>query len=146
MAGRGEISALAPLRSSPAPRRAQPTRCGMQHRPLRASEASSVPRESDDRQGSALKMCGRRRSVDSGEMSTEQLYKRVARILEEARSQVARTVNTAMVHAYWHVGREIVEVEQAGKARAGYGDEVVEQLSARLAGGVRPRFQRPEPL
>lgn len=66
-------------------------------------------------------------------MSTEQLYKRVARILEEARSQVARTVNTAMVHAYWHVGREIVQVEQAGNARAGYGDEVIEQLAARLS-------------
>jgi hypothetical protein len=66
-------------------------------------------------------------------MSTEQLYKRVARILEEARGQVARTVNTAMVHAYWHVGREIVNVEQAGRERAGYGDEVIEQLSARLA-------------
>jgi hypothetical protein len=65
-------------------------------------------------------------------MSTEQLYKCVARILEEARSQVARTVNTAMVHAYWHVGREIVEVEQAGRQRARYGDEVIEQLSARL--------------
>jgi hypothetical protein len=66
-------------------------------------------------------------------MSTEQLYKRVAHILNEARSQVVRTVNTAMVHAYWHVGREIVEVEQAGRQRAGYGDEVIEQLSARLA-------------
>jgi len=30
----------------------------------------------------------------------------------EARSRVARTVNTAMLHAYWLVGREIVEVEQ----------------------------------
>jgi hypothetical protein len=66
-------------------------------------------------------------------MSTEQLYKRVAHILEEAHSQVARAVNTAMVHAYWHVGREIVEVEQAGKARAGYGDQVIEQLSTRLS-------------
>ena len=66
-------------------------------------------------------------------MSTEQLYNRVARILEEARCQVARTVNTAMVHAYWHVSREIIEVAQAGKVRAGYGDEVIEQLSARLS-------------
>jgi predicted nuclease of restriction endonuclease-like (RecB) superfamily len=66
-------------------------------------------------------------------MSTEQLYKRVARILEQARSQIARTVNSAMVHAYWHVGREIVEVEQAGKERAGYGEEIIKQLSAKLA-------------
>ena len=47
------------------------------------------------------------------------LYERVAAILEETRGRVARTVNTAMVQAYWHIGREIVEVEQAGKSRAG---------------------------
>jgi len=44
----------------------------------------------------------------------ERLYERIAAILEEARSRVARTVNTAMVHAYWFIGREIVEVEQQG--------------------------------
>lgn len=51
--------------------------------------------------------------------SEEHLYERVAAILDEARSRVARTVNTAMVHAYWLVGREIVEVEQHGAERAG---------------------------
>ena len=35
----------------------------------------------------------------------EELFARVAQILEAARGQVARTVNTAMVHAYWLVGR-----------------------------------------
>ena len=64
--------------------------------------------------------------------AADQLYGRIAQILEQARGQVARTVNTAMVHAYWHIGREIVEVEQAGAARAGYGEEVLERLSARL--------------
>ena len=34
------------------------------------------------------------------EPEEERLYERVAGILEEARSRVARTVNTAMVHAY----------------------------------------------
>ncbi len=63
----------------------------------------------------------------------EKLYERVAAILDEARSRVARTVNTAMVHAYWLIGREIVEVEQQGKERAGYGDEVVSRLAARLS-------------
>jgi hypothetical protein len=61
------------------------------------------------------------------------LYQRVAQILEQARGQVARSVNTAMVQAYWLVGREIVEVEQAGEARASYGDEVIQRLSTRLA-------------
>jgi predicted nuclease of restriction endonuclease-like (RecB) superfamily len=65
-------------------------------------------------------------------MSDEQLYDRVAEILEQARGQVARTVNTAMVQAYWLIGREIVEVEQAGEQRAGYGDEVMTLLSGRL--------------
>jgi predicted nuclease of restriction endonuclease-like (RecB) superfamily len=36
------------------------------------------------------------------------------------------------VHAYWHVGREIVEVEQSGKERAGYGDELLKGLATKL--------------
>jgi len=67
-------------------------------------------------------------------MNEDQLYQRVAEILEQARGQVARTVNTAMVQAYWHIGREIVEVEQAGEPRADYGEEVIKRLSARLMG------------
>lgn len=65
-------------------------------------------------------------------MSDDLLYQRVAKILEQARGQVARTVNTAMVQAYWLIGREIVEVEQVGAARAGYGEELMQRLSARL--------------
>jgi hypothetical protein len=68
----------------------------------------------------------------------DNLYRRVADILEAARSQVARTVNTAMVHAYWHVGREIVEVEQRGEDRASYGEQLIANLAARL----NPRFGR----
>ena len=62
----------------------------------------------------------------------EGLYERVAQILEQARGQIARTVNTAMVQSYWLVGREIVEVEQAGEQRAGYGEELIDRLSRRL--------------
>ena len=50
-----------------------------------------------------------------------------------ARSHIARTVNTAMVHAYWLIGREIVEVEQHGAGRAAYGEELLKKLAARLA-------------
>jgi predicted nuclease of restriction endonuclease-like (RecB) superfamily len=62
----------------------------------------------------------------------EHLYERIASILDEARSRVARTVNTAMVHAYWLIGREIVEVEQQGEARAGYGEQLLDGLARRL--------------
>jgi predicted nuclease of restriction endonuclease-like (RecB) superfamily len=65
-------------------------------------------------------------------VTDDQLYQRIAQILEQARGQVARTVNTAMVQAYWQVGREIVEVEQAGELRAGYGEELIARLSVRL--------------
>jgi hypothetical protein len=38
-----------------------------------------------------------------------------------------------MVQAYWLIGREIVEVEQQGARRAGYGDELIERLAGRVA-------------
>lgn len=69
---------------------------------------------------------------DVPERSSDELFERIAAIVEAARGHVARSVNTAMVHAYWHIGREIVEVEQHGQDRARYGDELVKQLSARL--------------
>jgi predicted nuclease of restriction endonuclease-like (RecB) superfamily len=62
----------------------------------------------------------------------EALFRRVAEIMESARGQVARTENSAMVHAYWLIGREIVEVEQQGKKRAGYGEQVIQGLAERL--------------
>jgi predicted nuclease of restriction endonuclease-like (RecB) superfamily len=65
-------------------------------------------------------------------MIEDDLYQRIASILEVARGKVARTVNTAMVHAYWQIGREIVLVEQGGAARAGYGEQLMEVLAARL--------------
>jgi hypothetical protein len=34
------------------------------------------------------------------------LFKRVAEIIESARGRVARSVNSAMVQAYWLIGRE----------------------------------------
>ncbi len=75
----------------------------------------------------------------------EELFKRVAEIIEAARGHVARTVNSAMVHAYWLIGREIVEVEQHGRKRAGYGEELMNRLAERLAGrwrGFGPRTLR----
>ena len=60
------------------------------------------------------------------------LYDRIRDILESARANVARTVNTTQVVANWLIGREIVEEEQAGKRRAAYGAEQLRELAARL--------------
>jgi predicted nuclease of restriction endonuclease-like (RecB) superfamily len=62
------------------------------------------------------------------------LLERVVAILEEARTQVARAVNSAMVLAYWHIGRELVEYVQGGAARADYGERVIDALGAQLRG------------
>ena len=70
----------------------------------------------------------------------EHLYGRIAAILDDARSRIARTVNTAMVHAYWLIGREIVEVEQGGKERAGYGDGLMKRVAARLSASFGKGF------
>ncbi|MES2365224.1 MAG: PDDEXK nuclease domain-containing protein [Pseudomonadota bacterium] len=63
---------------------------------------------------------------------TPHLFDRVRDILESARSNIARTVNTAQVVANWLIGREIVEEEQRGKRRADYGQQQVAQLSEAL--------------
>jgi hypothetical protein len=60
------------------------------------------------------------------------LFDRVVIILEQARTNVVRTVNSEMVLAYWHIGREIIQEIQAGDERAEYGKQVIEQLSAKL--------------
>ncbi len=56
----------------------------------------------------------------------------VTELLERARRASARVVNSLMTATYWEIGRRIVEHEQAGEKRAGYGKEVVKRLSADL--------------
>ena len=60
------------------------------------------------------------------------VFDRIARILEHARSGIARTVNTTQVVANWLVGRELVEDEQQGRRKARYGDELLRTIAGRL--------------
>lgn len=60
------------------------------------------------------------------------LYGRVREILDAARTGIARTVNTTQVMANWLIGREIVEEEQRGRRRAGYGTALLGELAERL--------------
>jgi len=59
-------------------------------------------------------------------------FSQVAEMLLQAREHVARQVNSAMVLTYFEIGRMIVEEEQKGKERAGYGDELLKGLSEYL--------------
>ena len=68
----------------------------------------------------------------SSEIEVGNLYETVREILDAARSRVARSVNSEMVNAYWHIGQAIVEREQQGKERADYGKQLIELLSQKL--------------
>jgi len=60
------------------------------------------------------------------------LFDRIVAILEQARSNVVRAVNSNTVVAYWLIGREIVQEIQEGEQRAGYGERIIEDLSSKL--------------
>lgn len=68
------------------------------------------------------------------------LYKRVSALLHQARNKALQSVNSVMVQAYWHIGREIVEAEQKGKLRADYGKQLLKNLSHRLTSDFGPGF------
>jgi predicted nuclease of restriction endonuclease-like (RecB) superfamily len=56
----------------------------------------------------------------------------IVTIVEEARRYSARSINSILTAAYWEIGRRLVEFEQKGKKRAGYGTEIIRRLSGRL--------------
>lgn len=72
-----------------------------------------------------------------------QLFDRVVSILEQARKNVVRSVNSNMVIAHWLIGREIVEELQAGDERAEYGKRILAQLSEQLIAKIGTGFSVP---
>ncbi len=62
----------------------------------------------------------------------EQLLSSIRQVLLHAKQSMARSVNSTMVQAYWQVGRYIVEYEQQGEQRAGYGTGLINKLAAQL--------------
>ena len=66
-------------------------------------------------------------TVDVVESVENELFKNVRAILAKARAAVYAAANTAMVEAYWNVGREIVE-KQGGASRAKYGEGLINAL------------------
>ena len=69
-----------------------------------------------------------------------ELFDRVVAILEQARTNVTRSVNSNMVMAYWLIGREIVEEIQKGEERAEYGKKILQELSIKLTDKYKKGF------
>ncbi|MFA5817085.1 MAG: PDDEXK nuclease domain-containing protein [Bacteroidales bacterium] len=57
----------------------------------------------------------------------------IKQILAHARNKAYSAANSAMVDAYWHIGKRIVEEEQQGEARAAYGERILQILSSELS-------------
>lgn len=56
----------------------------------------------------------------------------IKQILAQARLKTYQAINSAMVEAYWSIGKKVVEEEQLGKDRAAYGKEIIKNISAAL--------------
>jgi hypothetical protein len=56
-----------------------------------------------------------------------------AGVADSIRLAAARSVNALMTAAYWEVGRRIVEFEQGGEGRAGYGEALIKRLGEDLS-------------
>jgi predicted nuclease of restriction endonuclease-like (RecB) superfamily len=67
-----------------------------------------------------------------GNLQNKILFSQVVALLQNARQQVLRTVNSTMVFTYFEIGRMIVEEEQNGKNRAEYGKQLLKGLSEQL--------------
>lgn len=60
------------------------------------------------------------------------LYGKIAKLIENARAQVRRNINSALVITYWQIGKLIVEDELNGNYRADYGKAILQSLSSQL--------------
>lgn len=68
----------------------------------------------------------------SKDLQNKILFQQVVELLQNARQQVLRTVNSTMVYTYFEIGRIIVEEEQSGNDRAEYGKQILKGLSKQL--------------
>jgi predicted nuclease of restriction endonuclease-like (RecB) superfamily len=67
----------------------------------------------------------------------------IAELLEASRRTTARTINALMTATYWEIGRRIVEFEQGGRARAEYGEELLQRLAKDLSARFGRGFSYP---
>lgn len=67
----------------------------------------------------------------------------IKQIVTQARQKAYAAINSAMVDAYWQMGKRIVEQEQQGKDRADYGSQLLKSLSKELTAELGKGFSVP---
>lgn len=68
-------------------------------------------------------------AVTRAKPSYDAVLAEVIRLVQDARRIAARSVNSVMTAVYWEIGHRIVEHEQGGAERAGYGEALLARLS-----------------
>ncbi len=61
------------------------------------------------------------------------LLQQISDTYTQGRLRAVQAVNTHITQTYWQVGRQIVEFEQGGKARATYGKALISKLASDLS-------------
>ncbi len=70
------------------------------------------------------------------------LVARISSLLEQGRRATVSATNAILTATYWNVGRQIVEYEQGGKARAEYGEVLLKRLGQDLTGKYGRGYSR----
>ncbi len=70
--------------------------------------------------------------MGKSELKNRIWVEKIIDILKAAKTEVIRAVNYTMVYTYYEIGHIIIEEEQSGDERAGYGKQILKDLSKRL--------------
>lgn len=81
--------------------------------------------------------------IEKQQTATEgQFIDDIKKLLEAARNNVVKQVNTTMLMTYFEIGRRIVEQEQNGESQADYGQYLLVRLSESLSGRFGKGFSK----
>ena len=81
------------------------------------------------------------KNKDTSIKTDEMLFDEIRSLIEQTRSRVASTVNSALVLMNWHIGKRIGD-EVLKNKRAEYGNEIVSTLSQQLTAEYGKGFSR----
>ena len=74
------------------------------------------------------------------EVTISPLIREIRDIVQKARLTVAQNVNSIQVVTNFEIGRRIVEHEQQGSPKAGYGEQTIQELPRQLTEEFGRRF------
>lgn len=71
-------------------------------------------------------------NIQNTEQQAQALFQKIDTLIQQAKQHLKTAINLTMVYTYFEIGREIVENEQKGQARAEYGTYLLENVAEKL--------------